>query len=72
MLKVAINDDKEEYLKIKKAINQVIINIKPQFKLIHNNIPKYVATPLPPLNFNQIGKTWPRNTHKEEMKINSG
>ncbi len=29
MLKLANIDDKEEYLKIKKTINQIVINIKP-------------------------------------------
>ena len=32
-----------------------------------NKIPTYVATPLPPLKFNQIGKTCPKNAHKEAI-----
>ena len=39
MLKLAIIDDKEEYLKIKKTISQIVINIKPYVRLIENNIP---------------------------------
>ena len=57
MLNDAINDDKDEYLNIKYIINQVKINIKPNIKSIQNNIPTYVAIPLPPLNFSHKGKT---------------
>ena len=32
-----------------------------------NNTPKYVATPFPPLNFNQIGKTCPKKTINAEI-----
>ena len=32
---------------------------------IANRIPTYVATPFPPLNFNHIGNTWPRNALNE-------
>ena len=52
----AIIEDSDEYLEIKKVINQDIAKIKPYIKLIAKSIPTYVATPLPPLNFNQIGK----------------
>ena len=34
-------------------------------------MPTYVATPLPPLNFNHTGKTWPRNIDNEDKNINS-
>ena len=30
-------------------------------------MPTYVATPFPPLNFNQAGNTCPMNTDKDEM-----
>ena len=39
---------------------------------IANRIPTYVATPLPPLNLNQIGNTCPKKADKADMKINSG
>ena len=32
----------------------------------------YVATPLPPLNFNHTGKTWPKNTDNDDINKNSG
>ena len=53
----AINEDNEENFERAKIINQVVTNINPKKKFIANKIPTYVATPLPPLNFNQIGKT---------------
>ena len=43
----------------------------PKYKLIQQSIPIYVATPLPPLNFNQIGNTCPRNIHNDATYINS-
>ena len=52
-------DDKDEYLKINKKINQTDPNIIANLKDKHKIMPKYVATPLPPLNFNQIGKICP-------------
>ena len=55
--KDANNEDKEENFENTKITNQVITKIKPKFILIANKIPRYVATPLPPLNFNHIGKT---------------
>ena len=57
--KVEIIDDKEEYLKIYKIINQIIPNIKARLKEKPKIIPKKMATPLPPLNFSQIGYMWP-------------
>ena len=32
-------------------------------------MPKYVATPLPPLNFNHTGNTCPMKTDKAEINI---
>ena len=62
-------DDKEEYLNVKIKIIQVAINkiLSPYDKA--NKIPKYVATPFPPLNFNQTGNKWPRKIHNEEIKV---
>ena len=48
-------EDKEEYLKIRDTTNHVKINKKLNWIDKANNIPRYVATPFPPLNFNQIG-----------------
>ena len=48
MLKEAINEDKDEYLKIKKINNHIIIKINPNIMLMQNKIPTYVATPFPP------------------------
>ena len=53
---VANIEDKDEYLKIKDTTAQVKINKKLKPKDIANKIPKYVATPFPPLNFSQTGK----------------
>ena len=49
-------DDSEEYLKINEIISHVKINSKLSLKDNANKIPKYVATPFPPLNFSQIEK----------------
>ena len=35
-------------------------------------MPKYVATPFPPLNFNHTGNKCPKKTNNEEKRINSG
>ena len=43
------------------------VNCLSKIKLILKRIPTYVATPFPPLNFSQIGNTWPKNTLSEEM-----
>ena len=48
-----IKEAKDEYLEIKKIINQLTPNTKPKIKFKEKSIPTYVATPLPPLNFNQ-------------------
>ena len=69
--KLPIKDDNEEYLNIKKTIYQISVNPIPKYMLMQNSIPTYVATPFPPLNFNQIGKTCPKKTHRDEMYIYS-
>ena len=55
-MKLDNNEDKDEYLEKKYTNNQLTIKINPKVIFIQNKIPKYVATPFPPLNFNQIGK----------------
>ena len=57
ILKLANNDDNEEYLVIIYNNNQVTINTNPKNIFIQNKIPTYVATPFPPLNFSHKGKT---------------
>ena len=66
-MKLDNNEDKDEYLEKKYTNNQLTIKINPKVIFIQNKIPKYVATPFPPLNFNQTGKTCPINTDKAEM-----
>ena len=56
-IKLPIIEEREENLNIKYVVNHVIINIKDATGLIITSIPTYVATPFPPLNFNQIGNT---------------
>ena len=48
-------EDNEEYLNINKTTIQVKINNKLNSIDSANKIPKYVATPFPPLNFNHTG-----------------
>jgi len=54
-------EDKEEYF----VMNAIKIQDKqknnPSFKEKAKTIPKQVATPFPPLNFNQTGNMCPRN-----------
>ena len=54
--KDAANELNDEYLEIQATIIQVNKKHSPIRKLKPNKKPIYVATPLPPLNFNQIGK----------------
>jgi hypothetical protein len=56
ILNVAINDDKEENFEIKKTINQLVIKTIPKKIFIEKRIPRYVATPFPPLNFQPYWK----------------
>ena len=56
-IKLPIIEEREENLNIKYVANHVIININDAIGLIITSIPTYVATPFPPLNFNQIGNT---------------
>ena len=59
-------EDNEEYLNIRETTNQVKINKKLNCSDKANNIPRYVATPFPPLNFSQIGKRCPKNTDRDD------
>ena len=45
------------------------MNIKPIIALIANNTPINVATPFPPLNFNQIGNICPKIINKPNMEM---
>ena len=65
-------DDKDENLKMRETTTQVNINKIASGSDKANNIPKYVATPFPPLNFSQTGKMWPKKTNKADSCVNSG
>ena len=54
--KIEIKDDKEDFLNNNAIITQEIKIIDPRNTFNANKLPNIVATPLPPLNFNQIGK----------------
>ena len=54
--KDATSELKDEYLEIQAILIQVNKKYRPIKKLKPIKNPIYVATPLPPLNFNQIGK----------------
>ena len=56
-VKVEKIEDNEEYLNIRETIIHVKINKKLNGMEKTNSIPKYVATPFPPLKFNQTGNT---------------
>ena len=53
-------EDKDEYLVINDISIQEIQNKKLKFSDKTNIVPIKVATPLPPLNFSQIGKMCPK------------
>ena len=57
-------EDSDEYLNIRETTNQVKINKKLNCIDNANNIPRYVATPLPPLNLIQIGNRCPKNANR--------
>ena len=52
-----ITEEREENLVIYKIINHEITKTTANLRDKANIIPRYVATPFPPLNFNQTGKT---------------
>ena len=68
---VEIIDDREENLKINKIINHDNPKIIPRSNEIAKIIPRYVAIPFPPLNFNQIGKICPMKQTSEAKKMKS-
>jgi len=49
--------------------SQTMIDIKPYNGESIRNIPADVATPFPPLNFNQIGYVWPNIQQKTAIKL---
>ena len=65
-------EDNDEYLNIRETTVQVKINKKLNCIDKANNIPRYVATPFPPLNFIQKGKICPKKASKAESCIYSG
>ena len=62
---------KDEYLVIKTTKNQEIQKNNPKLKDKTKIIPKYVATPFPPLNFNQTGKTCPMKQINADREVKS-
>ena len=62
-------DDNDAYLNKKDKTSQVIPKIRKNLYESANITPRYVATPLPPLNFNQMGKIWPIKQIKAEYEI---
>ena len=71
-VKEANIEDTDEYLNIRVITNQVNANKKNSCNDKAASIPTKVATPLPPLNFNQIGKRCPKKADKQDNSINSG
>ena len=65
-------DETEEYLNIKETTIHVKINNKLNCKDSANNMPKYVATPFPPLNFNHIGNKCPKKAQRADIYTKSG
>ena len=68
-LNVANTDDTDEYLKISKITTQVNINSKDSWIESAVMMPRYVATPFPPLNLSQNGNTWPKNARRNDNSI---
>ena len=62
-----MSDDREENFDIKNVTAQLTTNIKPKIMFIEKSIPTYVATPLPPLNLSQMGKTCPKKEHSDAI-----
>ena len=60
-------EDTDEYLNINNTATHVNINKIAQGNDKANKIPKYVATPFPPLNLSHIGKQWPIKALKAEI-----
>ena len=62
-------EDNDAYLNKKDKTSQVTPKIRKNLYESANITPRYVATPLPPLNFNQTGKMWPIKQIKAEYEI---
>ena len=62
-------EDKDAYLNKKDKTSQLMPKIKKNSYESAVKTPRYVATPLPPLNFNQTGKIWPIKQIKAEYEI---
>ena len=71
-VKEANIEDTDEYLNIRVITNQVNANKKNSCNDKAARISTKVATPLPPLNFNQIGKRCPKKANKQLNCISSG
>ena len=70
-IEALINDTKEEredFLNIKATIIHNKTVVKPLIGCNANITPIAVATPLPPLNFNHIGKQWPSTTPSADIE----
>ena len=65
---IVIKEEIDDVLKIKVIKTHNKTKEIPIFKDTAKQMPKYVAIPLPPLNFNQTGKLWPR---KEKRPANA-
>ena len=62
-------EDNDAYLNKKDKTSQEIPKNRKNLYESAKIIPRYVATPLPPLNFNQTGKIWPIKQIKAEYEI---
>ena len=62
-------EDNDAYLNKKDKTSQLIPKIRKNLYDKANITPRQVATPLPPLNFNQTGKIWPMKQIKAEYEI---
>ena len=62
-------EDNDAYLNKKDITSQLIPKIRKNLYESAIKTPRYVATPLPPLNFNQTGKIWPIKQIKAEYEI---
>ena len=65
-VKVEKIDETDEYLNIKETTIHVNMNIIESWIDKAEIIPRYVATPFPPLNFNHTGNTWPKNVNRHD------
>ena len=78
LIKVTVNtvkdeniEDRDEYLNIRETTSHVNINRRPNWIDRASKIPRYVDTPLPPLNFNQTGKMCPKKANRHDNWISS-